>query len=96
MLADRQEREQRELRRRAREQKRLELGDEYLSSDTEESCKDSENEDSYGEDTYDNEIDLQTSLHSRQLLNQASAEYKINTGSVLGEGLDLASPAILS
>ena len=29
MLADRQEREQRELRRRAREMKRLELGDDY-------------------------------------------------------------------
>ena len=36
MLADRQEREQRELRRRAREMKRLELGDDYVSSDTEE------------------------------------------------------------
>ena len=37
MLADRQEKEQRELRRRAREMKRLELGDDYHSSDTEES-----------------------------------------------------------
>ena len=37
MLADRQTREQRELRRRAREMKRLEKGDEYVSSDTDDS-----------------------------------------------------------
>ena len=54
MLADRQEREQRELRRRAREMKRLELGDEYQSSDTEESVQvDSE------EESYDDEMDSQ-------------------------------------
>ena len=37
MLADRVEKESRELRRRAREMKRLELGDDYHSSDTDES-----------------------------------------------------------
>ena len=37
MLADRQTREQRELRRRAREMKRLEMGDDYVSSDTDDS-----------------------------------------------------------
>ena len=37
MLADRQTREQRELRRRAREMKRLEKGDDYVSSDTDDS-----------------------------------------------------------
>jgi len=35
MLADRQEREQRELRRRERERKRVELGDDYVSSESE-------------------------------------------------------------
>ena len=58
MLADRQEREQRELRRRAREQKRLELGDEYQSSDTEESGDQDEDFDSYGdEDSYGANLD---------------------------------------
>ena len=52
MLADRQEREQRELRRRAREMKRLELGDDYQSSDTEESRSESEEDDSYGDESY--------------------------------------------
>ena len=54
MLADRVEKQSRELRRRAREMKRLELGDDYHSSDTEES-KPPEDEDddfdSYGEDS---------------------------------------------
>mmetsp|Transcript_2786 Transcript_2786/g.4764 ORF Transcript_2786/g.4764 Transcript_2786/m.4764 type:complete len:124 (-) Transcript_2786:289-660(-) len=58
MLADRQEREQRKLRRRAREQKRLELGDEYQSSDTEESGDQDEDFDSYGdEDSYGANLD---------------------------------------
>ena len=58
MLADRQEREQRELRRRAREMKRLELGDDYISSDTEEEeGSEQEDEDSYGDEfSYGGEI----------------------------------------
>ena len=54
MLADRVEKESRELRRRAREMKRLELGDDYHSSDTEESQpgkNDDEDDDSYGEES---------------------------------------------
>ena len=61
MLADRQEREQRELRRRAREMKRLELGDDYQSSDTEESQPSDEMTDSYGDkESY---ADLQSSAN---------------------------------
>ena len=56
MLADRQEREQRELRRRAREMKRLELGDDYQSSDTEESDDTDEDKNSYGEESYGLEV----------------------------------------
>ena len=55
MLADKQERQQRDLRRRAREQKRVTLGDEYQSSDTEESGSGEENE-SYGEESYGDEV----------------------------------------
>ena len=55
MLADRQEREQRELRRKGRERKRLELGDDYQSSDTEESASE-EDDDSYGELSYGEEV----------------------------------------
>merc|ERR1712086_531823 len=54
MLADRVEKESRELRRRAREMKRLELGDDYHSSDTEESqpAKDESGySDSYGDES---------------------------------------------
>mmetsp|Transcript_5381 Transcript_5381/g.4945 ORF Transcript_5381/g.4945 Transcript_5381/m.4945 type:complete len:85 (+) Transcript_5381:167-421(+) len=48
MLAERQEREQKELRRREKERKMLEMGDDYVSSDSdhEESEEDS---DEYGE-----------------------------------------------
>ena len=57
MLADRQEKEQRDLRRRARELKRQELGDDYQSSDTEESRQSEEHSDSYGdEDSYALEV----------------------------------------
>ena len=56
MLADRQEREQRELRRRAREMKRLELGDDYQSSDTEESGAEDSEEDSYDDETNSQEL----------------------------------------
>ena len=54
MLADRVEKQSRELRRRAREMKRLELGDDYHSSDTEESKPPEDEEedfDSYGEES---------------------------------------------
>ena len=69
MLADRQEREQRELRRRAREMKRLELGDDYQSSDTEESGGEEQDEDSY-----DDELESQPPLlmKSPLLSNNAS------------------------
>ena len=52
MLADRQEREQRELRRRAREMKRLEVGDAYISSESDESPNRSDDEDSYDDESY--------------------------------------------
>ena len=55
MLADRQEREQRELRRRAREQKRIELGDTYISSESEGS-KNSDEDESGDEDSYEDEV----------------------------------------
>ena len=53
MLADRVEKESRMIRRNAREMKRLELGDDYVSSDTEDSKDkdDSEVSDSYGEES---------------------------------------------
>lgn len=54
MLADRVEKQSRALRRRAREMKRLELGDDYHSSDTEESKPaddDDDDFDSYGEES---------------------------------------------
>ena len=53
MLADRQEREQRELRRRAREMRRLELGDAYESSASEHTPNQSDNEETYGEESED-------------------------------------------
>ena len=58
MLADRQEREQRELRRRAREMKRLELGDEYQSSDTEESAGEDSEDESYDEEQDSQELQM--------------------------------------
>ena len=57
MLADRVEKQSRELRRRAREMKRLELGDDYHSSDTEESKPADEESDDY--DSYGDESALQ-------------------------------------
>ena len=58
MLADRQEREQRMLRRRARETKRLELGDDYQSSDTEESGASESDEESYDDETDNGELHM--------------------------------------
>ena len=58
MLADRQEREQRMLRRRARETKRLELGDDYQSSDTEESGGNESEEESYGDESDSQELQM--------------------------------------
>ena len=52
MLANRQEKEQRELRRRAREMRRLEQGDAYISSQSEgsgESEEESYDNESYGD-----------------------------------------------
>ena len=71
MLADRQEREQRELRRRARELKRLEKGDDYQSSDTEESNLSEEEEDSYGEESYGHEMSkpIESSQSKENLLD---------------------------
>jgi hypothetical protein len=57
MLADRQEKEQRELRRRAREMKRLELGDAYISSESEESIHDTEEENTSDDESYDQEVE---------------------------------------
>ena len=51
MLADRQEKEQRELRRRAREQRRIEMGDQYVSSGSEGSV-DSDDNDVSDEDSF--------------------------------------------
>ena len=59
MLADRQEKEQRELRRRAREMKRLELGDAYISSESEDSIHDSDDDDTYDDETYGDEVESQ-------------------------------------
>lgn len=59
MLADRQEKEQRELRRRAREMKRLELGDAYISSESEESIHDTEEENTSDDESYDQEVENQ-------------------------------------
>ena len=51
MLAARQEKEQRDLRRRAREMKRLELGDDYVSSESEGSVEESDPEETYGDES---------------------------------------------
>ena len=69
MLADRQEREQRMLRRRARETKRLELGDDYQSSDTEESGASESEEESYDDETDNGELHM---AQSPMLSNAAS------------------------
>ena len=63
MLADRQEKEQRELRRRAREMKRLELGDDYHSSDTEESKSNNEDQD----EDYNSYYEEESQLNDNQL-----------------------------
>ena len=63
MLADRQEKEQRELRRRAREMKRLELGDDYHSIDTEETKSNNEDQD----EDYNSYYEEESQLNDNQL-----------------------------
>ena len=85
MLADRQEKEQRELRRRAREMKRLELGDAYISSGSEGSANDSDNDESYGEESGAEHYNL-SQAKSEYNSPSPTHEGEATTGQ-MGEGL---------
>ena len=92
MLADRQEREQRELRRRAREMRRLEQGDAYISSGSEDSPNQSDEEVSETGDSYGGEVDVSNldrlTIQNSEVNQTLSSPFKIKTETgEMGEGL---------
>jgi hypothetical protein len=55
MLAERQDKEQKDLRRRERERKRLEMGDDYVSEGSDEADSYDDEDSSEEEEEYDSE-----------------------------------------